>query len=203
MYLLYEHHKDSDGNILATDMLLTSVFPGKPFVSFKNAAEKAIFELCKLTFKEIHTKERTIDMDTYIWSFFGDAGRRVYEKLKASPLATVGLKFERVENLASQKASGYIDALKASGMDPADFFYQQAAPASSGPTIEQVEKKLAALLDIDTPDLETCAPGDLKKLYRQAAMRLHPDRNNGDAKGMTELNYYWQEWQKMSPGVKI
>lgn len=197
MYLLYEFHTDSDGNLLATDMMLSSGFPGRTFIRFKDPIETGLFETCKKVFKDVHTKERTIDMDTYIWSFFGDAGKQVYERLKAMPLEQIGMVYERVENLAAQRASGSI-AKQTVFTNPKDFFYQSEAPASSGPSLEEVEKKLKNLLG--TEDLDT--PG-LKKVYFKAAMRLHPDRNNGDSSGMTELNYYWQEWQKLSPGVKV
>jgi hypothetical protein len=195
MYLLYEHHKDASGQIIATDMLLTSVYPGASRVIFKSASEKAIFELCKLTFKEIHTKERTIDMDTYIWSFFGTAGKAVYDRLKASAIAAAGLQFQRIDNLAEQKKNGYIRAPAASLFDAADFFYQQAAPSSNAPSKEQLKAQLAPMLGVPPEELEVQPLSALKKPYRQAAMRLHPDRNNGDATQMTELNYLWQQWQ--------
>lgn len=196
MYLLYEHHKDpSTGALLATDMLLTSRFPGTPYVNFKSATEKAIFEFCKLTFKSIHTKERTIDMDTYIWSFFGNAGQRVYEQLKASALAAAGLSFQRVENLAEQKKNGFISLPAATKIDPADFFYQQAAPSSTAPARDEIKIKLSAILNLTGDQLDSLSMAELKKDYRKAALRYHPDRNNGDAKQMTELNYWWQQWQ--------
>jgi len=196
MYLLYEHHKDPvAGLILATDMLLTSFFPGSPRINFKSAEDKALFELCKLQFKSINAKERTIDMDTYVWSFFGDAGRKVYDMIKASPLAAAGIKFEAVKDLAGQRKAGFIARPSTLDVNPADFFYQQAAPAASGPSKDTIKQQLAAYLSISQVELETATIVNLKKPYRAAALRLHPDRNNGDAKGMTELNYYWQAWQ--------
>jgi hypothetical protein len=197
MYLLYEHHKNpSTGELLATDMLLTSYFPGAPRINFSSAEEKALFELCKLQFKSINAKERTIDMETYIWSFFGNAGQQVYNLIKGSPLASAGIKFERVERLVKQKAAGSIDRPSISTIDPADFFYNQAS-LGGAPSKDKIKAELEKLLAVGSLfDLEKIPAPDLKKHYRSAAMRLHPDRNGGDAKGMTELNYYWQQWQQ-------
>ena len=46
---------------------------------------------------------------------------------------------------------------------------------------------LASLREIDGLDSKA-----LKTLYRSAAMRVHPDRNNGDGSKMTELNALWR-----------
>jgi len=196
MYLLYEHFKSASGEILATDMLLTSRFPGSPFISFRDANEKALFEFCKLIFKSIHTKNRTIDMNTYIWSFLGSAGKDVYDKIKASPIVAAGLLFERVEDLKGQKAAGFIHRPDTSRIDPSDFFYQQAAPASAKIlTRSEIAAKLAPMLQLTAPTIEAADLSILKKEYRRAALRLHPDRNNGDATQMTELNWLWQQLQ--------
>jgi len=69
-------------------------------------------------------------------------------------------------------------------VDVRDFFYQQV-PVAATPTLtkEQVAAKLRLILGTDTVD---------KSSYRRAALRLHPDRNNGDGKPMSELNMLWQ-----------
>lgn len=192
MYLLYEHLKSPEGELLATDMLMTSWFPGKPGIDFRSPIQKGFFEFTKLTFKKVHISQRGYDPDTKIWTFFGDSGKSVYKDLKNSPMGKVGFKIERILGLSEQVKAGFIKKPEKLAFDPADFFYTPEAPVSSGPTKEQVSEKLAVLLGISAEQLKTGDDLGLKKLYRQAALRLHPDRNGGDSKGMTELNYFWQ-----------
>ena len=194
MYLLYEHHKDASGNLLATDMLMSSFFPGRPGIAFKKPAEAAFFEFTKHIFKAVHASQRSYDPDTKIWSFFAPAGAGVYKALKDSPMAKIGLLFEKIESLADAVRSGYI-GLPPKGtfsFDAADFFYTPEAPKATGPTKDEASDKLALILGISSTDLKAGNDLELKKLYRRAALRLHPDRNNGDASAMTDLNYLWQ-----------
>src|SRR5215472_13039551 len=124
MYLLYEHHFDASGAILATDMVLSSGYPGRKFVNFKrDPAEAAIFEFAKRIFKNIHFQNRTYEDVGNVWSFLGTSGKEVYEALKASPIVAVGLKFQRVENLMAQAATGSISAPSTSTWNANDFFY--------------------------------------------------------------------------------
>jgi hypothetical protein len=195
MYLLYEHHFNADGSVAATDMMLSSSYPGKPWVNWRSASDKAIFEYSKIVFKNIHIQNRNYDPATNVWTFFSDNGKKVYEDLKASPIVGVGLKIERVENLADQAAAKYIAKPTISSWNSADFFYNpQGVVQSTGPTKDQIVVKLATLLGIPENDLESLTLLDLKKPYRRAALALHPDRNGGDASQMTELNYLWQQW---------
>lgn len=195
MYLLYEHHKASDGALLATDMLMSSRFPGKPGINFKNPAEAAFFEFTKKTFKEVHASQRTYDPDTKIWSFFGGIGASIYKILKESPFASFagGIAFERIEDLAEAVKRGYVAKPEKLAFDPSDFFYTPEAPAPSGPTRSEAEAKLKEIFELSVNiGLECLDVDTLKKHYRRTALRLHPDRNSGDASGMTNLNYYWQ-----------
>lgn len=194
MYLLYEHHKDSAGALLATDMLMSSRFPGKPGINFKNPAEAAFFEFTKKTFKEVHASQRTYDPDTKIWSFFGGIGASIYKILKESPFASFagGIAFERIEDLAEAVKRGYVAKPEKLAFDPSDFFYTSEAPVPSGPSRSEAEKQLALLVGLEHSELKGLDPTMLRKVYLRAALRLHPDRNNGDATGMTNLNFYWQ-----------
>lgn len=86
--------------------------------------------------------------------------------------------------------------------EPEDFFYEQ--PKDQGLTQdyslskETIELKLRELLNLN-PDItfSIIKFDDLKKLYRKAALKFHPDVNNGNSEKMTELNFYWQEYQKI------
>lgn len=55
---------------------------------------------------------------------------------------------------------------------------------------------LAELLQIQSFDHIPSDKTLANKLYRAAAMRLHPDRNNGDGSKMSELNRIWREYVK-------
>ena len=65
-----------------------------------------------------------------------------------------------------------------------DFFYNHGK-ISSTPTLskETVAERLKTLIGGDTLD---------KSAYRKAALRFHPDRNQGDGTRMSELNMLWQ-----------
>lgn len=204
MYILYEHHKDSDGKILATDILLTSVFPGKNQIQFWNAVDKAIFGFVKEgVFKKVHTKFRTMDENTHIWSFFPPWGKWVYEQIKASPLGKAGVEFIAIEDLSGQAIAGYIKKSSMTKIDPKDFFYQSEAPAKTGPTKDEIKVKLAGYLNLTGDQLDSSTLAQLKKPYRLAALSLHPDRNNGDGSKMSDLNYYWQAWAPYAMPEKV
>lgn len=197
MYLLYEHLKDSDGVLLATDMLLSEKYPGRPGVWIKNlnVQDTVLFLTIKdKIFKAVPIAQRNYDPDTHIWSFFSGVGTAVYKAISDSKLVDLGLKIQKIESLAEQvKAKFIAKPVKAEIFDPADFFYTPAAPIPSGPSKEQAEKKLKEIFMLSTNIGLACLDAStLKKHYRTAAMRLHPDRNAGDSNGMTELNYLWQ-----------
>lgn len=96
-------------------------------------------------------------------------------------------------NTPSQKEIPHVD----------DFFYKQPesqsyAFASKTLTKAEVEGKLRGMLGINSEvPFCTLTSDNLKKLYRKAALKFHPDVNNGDGSKMTELNFYWQELQKL------
>lgn len=197
MYVLYEHHKDQNGEILITDMALSFRFPGSTKIDFKRLSvqEKALFEIVKDTFfKDIHPRYRSMDDKTKVWSFFAPWGKILYENLLVSPLTQVGLKFERVEQLQASFEAGYIERPKLL-IDPSDFFYTTALPPTpSGPTREQAIMQLASILNLPTATLtDKSQNGDLiKRAYRRTALAVHPDRNSGDGSKMSELNMLWQ-----------
>jgi hypothetical protein len=65
---------------------------------------------------------------------------------------------------------------------PEDFFYNYGKPiAQAAMTKETLEQKLKQLMG-ETLD---------KSSYRRAALKYHPDRNNGDGTKMSELNMLW------------
>ena len=194
MYLLYEHHFSADGAILGTDMCMSSYFPGRKGINWKSPEDKAVFEYSKIVFKNVHIAQRAYDDKSNVWSFLGLEGKKVYETLINSPIVRVGLKFERVELLLEQATDGYIKKPTASSWNANDFFYNsQGTPVGIVLTKETLAAKLAPLLLLPEADLLTANIAALKKPYRAAALRLHPDRNSGDGSAMSELNSLWQQ----------
>lgn len=200
MYLLYEHLKDADGNLLATDMILSSWFPGKPGVNLKRADDNILFLTTKdKVFKAVPIAQRNYDPDTHIWTFFAGVGASVYKAILDSKLLEIGLKTQKIQNLAEQVKAHYVAKPSKEVFDPSDFFYSPAAPVPSGPTKEQAEAKLKEIFQLSVNIGLGCLDAPtLKKHYRAAAMRLHPDRNNNDSTGMTELNFNWQVYNAQS-----
>lgn len=192
MYLLYEFHRSPSGEILVTDMLCTSFYPGRPSISWKNGTEKALFELVKAEFKKVPISQRTYSDKSNIWSFLGVWGKTVHDSIKASPLAAVGVKFQGINGLAEQADSGIISNVSTTAYNAEDFFYTPSAPAPSGPSTEELRSQLASRLGISIAELNSADKLTLKKWYRVKALEYHPDRNNGDGSRMTELNYLWQ-----------
>ena len=200
MYLLYEHHKSPSNpdELLATDMLMTTWFPGKPGINFKSGYEKAFFEFTKKTFKDVHISKRAYADETKIWSFFGSSGASVYKTLKDSPLSALGLSFEQIDSLSDQVLSGYVRKNeRAYAFDPADFFYTPEPPKSTALPRELLKEKLAVLMMIPPEHLEVLSAQNLKQAYRAAALALHPDRNSGDGAKMSEFNMLWQQWKAL------
>ena len=80
-----------------------------------------------------------------------------------------------------------------------DFFY---TPQAAAPTLtkESVSVRLATIFNLTEFEfVKITDETQLKRLYRQAALRLHPDRNGGEASQMSELNMLWNVYN--SKGV--
>lgn len=74
---------------------------------------------------------------------------------------------------------------------PSDYtenFYHNNTPVTTVESTESIAVKLSAFLGVE---ITTQAVAELKKLYRQKALQLHPDRNSGDGSQMSELNRLW------------
>jgi hypothetical protein len=95
-----------------------------------------------------------------------------------------------VEDLAAQAMNHKVDlsAKPKPKMSAEEFFYNHAAPAAQPEmTKESISSQLAELIGVSIDAID-------KKTYRQAALRYHPDRNNGDGSKMSTLNMLWRVW---------
>jgi hypothetical protein len=197
MYVYYEHHKDANGKILLTELRLSSKPNGRLEINFKDPMEETIFNACKAVLKWPPLANYSYDPAIKCWSYFGQYGVSstygvvVIEKLSAICLA-LQTTFEAfpIQDLTSQALNNSVNmsSFSASHFKVEDFFYQKEPAQLGGSTLSkaEIEQKLTALIG-SAPD---------KKSYRQAALRFHPDRNNGDGSKMSELNMLWQQWQK-------
>ncbi|HEY4799521.1 MAG TPA: J domain-containing protein [Bacteroidia bacterium] len=175
MYVFFEHHKDSEGQVLATDVLCSSYEHGN---GINWRIDKLHMELMTRLFKTPPVEARNYNDKTHVWSYLGDAGMHLMETIqKFFNELHISIGFYEIEDLES--SIGQISLHKAKKIDPSQFFYNRAVPTTQDITKEFAERKLKEIGVID------------KKSYRQAALRLHPDRNGGDGKAMSELNMYW------------
>lgn len=150
--------------------------------------------------KQIPSSDRAFDVHNNVWTI------PIANWLAMKPIAEAGFKcnclkwadlFQDFINADFDTFSNYNSLHNYSIPKPEDFFYEQPPVNQNSirPTAElslkDIELKLIEFFAV--PDLT----GDLKKLYRRAAMKYHPDLNNGDSTKMSELNWLWQEYQKI------
>ena len=150
------------------------------------------FKLCVPILKSPSSTVRGFDEQTKVWTYTGEYGISVLKSLAAVCANFGGIGEIEVEDLAEQCKQGRIrlDRKRAKAPSAEEFFYNHGIPAAGGQTMtkEQITVKLTALLEVSD------AGAIDKRAYRQAAMRLHPDRNNGDGSRMSELNMLWGMW---------
>jgi hypothetical protein len=184
-------------------MLMTSYYPGRPRINFKDNMEKALFSFIKDDgLKGIELKDRIFDPTTNIWSFLNGKGKVVYDFILANVLTQKTVRLKRIQGLADQVRAGYVAELRIESFSSEDFFYnKEGALTSTAISKEQILEKLCALLLVPKDTFEIASVRNQKQFYRVAAMRLHPDRNNGDATQMSELNMHWQLYKPFSEGA--
>jgi hypothetical protein len=192
MYCLYERHVDATGKLVLTELRLSSTKAGEIKMNWFSKREKDVFDIIRGLLKSPPTAKRSYDNDTKIWTYFDEWGDTLFTQLKAV-FTPDKLEFVDVEDLAAQCVNNFISPNKNKVPKAEDFFYNHgAAGATSSMTKESIVNKLAALLEVTPVALAATETNSLKTLYRKAALRLHPDRNNGDGSRMSDLNMYWR-----------
>jgi len=182
MYVYYEHHKDASGKIVLTELVLSSSGTGRLAISFFDKIENMIFEICKLTLKHAPVAQRSYDPATNVWSYFDEWGQFTLDRLvTVTDSIAQKVTLIEVQDLVAQAVNKRI-SLSSKRVRPEDFFYNYGKPvAQAAMTKETVAQRLKQLMG-DTLD---------KSSYRRAALKYHPDRNNGDGSKMSELNMLW------------
>ena len=176
MYVFFEHHKDAEGAVLATDVLCSSFEHGNG-INWK--IDKMHMELMTRLFKTPPISVRSYNDKTHVWSYLGDAGMHLMETVQEFfAKLNVRIKFYEIEDL--EVNIGKYDIHKAKPIDPSQFFYNRAVNVSSEITKDEATRKLSELFSVTD-----------RKSYLRAVRKFHPDYG-GDAKQMSTLNMYWQ-----------
>ncbi len=201
MFIYYEKFIDPDPSKCVYDLVISS--DGRTQrIDWKNIQHKAVQDLCSSLFKQVPLTERDFNETTKVWTFLGFRGDVIITGLKSLQIQGLfpGVVITQIEDLSKKVELGrlnkktLVDApIGTPKYSVDDFFYTPPASntelALSG---NKLYEALAPLLGI-TVELLISEKDDskLKKLYRSSAMRLHPDRNNGDGSRMSELNMLW------------
>jgi hypothetical protein len=170
------------------------------FLNWKNKFHKKDADFILYTLKQISIQNRIMDEKTYIWSIFGPTGDIIlahFESFVSQGILKQVTMVEVTDDLQARLSAGRLDKpLRKQGVEEIkfkeeDFFY--ATPAQeSGLSRDEVIQKLAVLIGLDETHIEYLQQeGELKSHYRRAALKYHPDRNNGDGSKMSELNMLW------------
>jgi hypothetical protein len=206
MYLYYEHHRDGKGKVALTELRLSSRADGSLYINFRNPVENMVFEAVKPLLKWPPLANYSYEPNLKLWSYFGQYGvsstygEEVIKKVQ-TVVEALGARFKAfsVEDLADQCVNNHVDlsGKRKPKMSAEEFFYNHGTPALAPvASREEVEKKLAELMQVDISYFGSLfSASERKKSYRLAALRYHPDRNNGDGSKMSELNMFWQLYQ--------
>jgi hypothetical protein len=191
MYFYYEEFPDVTSVCLSADGKST-------FINRKVTSDEAIKNLCISLFKQIPLAERDFNEKNYVWTFIGYRGKVIITQLESMCLQGIfpASQVKKIEDLEKKANAGNLNYVKPEEkakkfVDPNEFYY---TPQNTGESLSgsALISKLAPLLEMSVTDLTNASDDSvLKKKYRIAAMRLHPDRNNGDGSKMSELNMLW------------
>lgn len=205
MFIYYEMFPSSllDKSDLVTEIVISSNGRDSQ-VNWKNKQEKATLEFCTHLFKQVPVANWTFSDLTKVWTFIGYTGDVIITGLHS--MKTQGMlancEIKLITDLSAKVVVSRLDKrdlvekVIPQGQPKYtvdDFFYNPHATASvEGLSGQALVTKISVLLGVSVEFLNTeTDDSKLKKLYRQAALRLHPDRNNGDGSKMSELNMLW------------
>jgi hypothetical protein len=172
-------------------------------IAFHDPSEKAAHTVLTQVFKTLPLSVCDSDATTYVRTIIGALnGKRVTALLES--LKIQGLlprlnlvKIKKLQVLLSQGRLNYVEPPKKKGnevdikFNEEDFFYKPTG-GTNEPSGEALYSALSSILCITVDVLKSASAQELKRLYRLRASSLHPDRNGGDGKAMSELNYLWR-----------
>jgi hypothetical protein len=169
-------------------------FSGSRFEHGKFIRNKALFALALTGMQTIPSKDKVWNDASKTWNVHFDVWAKLMPYYTCAPEIYEMISYAtRAQwlNFVSGKVVVSNGFPVNDGEAAAQFFgtaaFNNAVVATASITSEREE--LVSLLGLDNwgsfDALHNC---DLRKVYRAAAMRLHPDRNNGDGSRMAKLN---------------
>jgi hypothetical protein len=192
MFIYYE---TSVVNSTEVGKFVLSSYGQLPIINWK--ADKTEAEFILQFFKRIDRGSRSYDTDKKIWIIIGTKPIHTLLSVLNSLVPAKmlpNLLIIKINNLEARIAAG--DLRRAPDVsfggqrifNTENFYYSQVPEVSKVP---KDNEKLASLLGIQENELTSLPKAELKKFYRKAALRFHPDRNQGDESKMSELNVLW------------
>jgi hypothetical protein len=194
MYVFFQELKIGE-SVLTEFILSSDGWTGK--IEWKKPIEAVQKELILGFFKQIPPTQREYEVTNHIWTFLGPAGAQLVSILNQAIQGKLlsGTILQEVKDLRGNLKRGNLRYIPPTPPKPKfkeeDFFHAPPPAKKVELSGEALYSALSSLLGIELSLFKSLNPADLKKAYRSAALRLHPDRNNGDGSRMSELNALW------------
>jgi hypothetical protein len=209
MYLYYEKFI-SPTNSPAEDVysVVLSSNGASTDINWKIQGDKVVQEVISSIFKQVELKSRVFDAKTKVWTFLGHYGKVIItnlESMQTQGLLT-NLTIKEIHDLEDKSVRARLNMREVEESEAdnvkysaEDFFHNPSPGGDAALTSSELISRLSPLLSISREELSKESDNSkLKRIYRQAALRLHPDQNNGDGSKMSELNMLWNIFMQQS-----
>lgn len=199
---LYVHYFVDGVNGLAKIHFSASQYKAKVFL--KN---KTIFSLAVLGMQQIPSGDKIWDASNSTWNVHADVWVTLMPYYVCAPevygMVAYATKAQWTNFITDKVAGETFDARSSSfvnGMSDAEKAAQFFGTASFNQAVYQTatvnndREELLSLLGLNSWgqfDSLLSDPSAVKKVYRAAAIKYHPDKNNGDGSKMSKLNELW------------
>jgi len=152
------------------------------------------FNIALATVRQLPSGKRMFDADTKVWSIDNTYWTDLREKF-----LLLTLTHELVEYPTEASFQAFLSGIpeeKVSWDGPenkaaADFFHHFDKVVTKVADTRTDKVVLATLLGVPSFDAIPSDKSAARSIYKKAALKLHPDRNNGDGSKMSELNRLW------------